>query len=94
MNGLRKRLGALEAAAPSDVKEHWIAKDGNWDEDVVLDHYGRDRIGPNDKITWVVWRQETDAPPVYPAGYFDPDGRWAKVCAARGVPHRDNQPCD
>lgn len=84
------RLEALEASAPSDVKEHWICKDSNWDEDVVLDHYGRDRIGPNDQITWIVWQHDGDSEPVYPAGHFDLDGRWARACAAHGAFHRDH----
>lgn len=92
MRGLSKRLGDLEASAPSDAKQHWIYKEGNWDEEIVLDHYGRDRIGPNDKITWLVFGRETEAEmPVYPAGYFDPDGRWAEVCAAHGVHHGDHK---
>jgi hypothetical protein len=91
MRGLSKRLGDLEASAPSNTKEHWIYKEDNWDEQIVRDHYGRDRIGPNDKIIWVVFRRESDAEAaVYPAGYFDPDGRWAEVCAAHGVHYRDH----
>lgn len=90
MRDLRKRMETLESAAPADVNEHWLFKEGNWDEDVVLDHYGRDRIGPGDKVTWIVWGRGTDGLPVYPAGHFDLDGRWARACAAHGAFHRDH----
>jgi hypothetical protein len=92
MRALSKRIAALEAEAVPEGRSHMILKELNWNEDLVLDHYGREKIGPNDTITWVLWRGEGEGEgeAVYPAGFFDQDGRWAQLCAKYGVPHRDH----
>lgn len=80
----RSRLEALEGRK-SDT-EHVIFRWQSWDEEVALDAYGRDRIGPHDKLLWVVGNDKGMGPTPYPRGpYFDPQGKWAAALAARGV---------
>ncbi len=91
MKAMAKRLAAVEAAAAPAVGKHPIWCDSSWDRELVLDHYGRERIGPNDEVVFIGWKEQPDADPMpYPAGYFDEGGRWAALCASRGIPHRDD----
>ena len=80
-----KRLEALENAAVPEGRKHWLSVHSNWDREVALTAYGRDRIGPDDEVTWLVWRFPDDCAPAYPSGYFDEDGRWARALEAHGV---------
>lgn len=90
MKAMSKRLADLESVAKASGKQHLILKHSSWDQDLVLDHYGRDRIGRNDEILFVGYNDETGEPMPYAAGYFDSDGRWAELCAKHGLPHRDH----
>ena len=48
MKAMNKRLAELETAAKSAGRRHLVWKHFGWNEELVLDHYGREKIGPNE----------------------------------------------
>lgn len=98
MSGLGKRMAALEQAANPEAKELLVCIYPGWCPDLTLEHFRQARAYHNNpvpegaKLQLVSWRGDENEEPVsYPCGYWDSGGIWAKLCAERGIPHRDNE---